>query len=350
MFGLPHIVFINFRLVRKCKREIAMTAKAAKHTHSHSHMWLVGLIGLAAGLLLMIYVPSLPAISGTLFLFAGFHLIGALVLLASLYVMAGNRIARRLAAMVGRKDTAKFDFGWAPAWMYGPWIAASILAASAIAIELAAPSIWPLALISVLIAAGFFAGGLVARTTGRYEHAVLPMVDFPSGEEKLVLDAGCGAGRTTIALGRAFKKGRIVALDRFDSDYIEGGGRLLLEQNLRRAGLTDRVRIERGDLTALPFPDASFDAALSAHAIDHLGLQKELGLREIRRVLKPGGRFLLIVWVPGWTMFAVANVLAFFLSPKQAWRQMAATAGFALSDEGMFNGYWFAVLKKPEEA
>jgi hypothetical protein len=47
-------------------------------------------------------------------------------------------------------------------------------------------------------------------------------------------------------------------------------------------------------------------------------------------------------------MFSVANVLSFSLSPKRAWRKMAANAGFALSDEGSFNGTWFVLLKKPE--
>jgi precorrin-6B methylase 2 len=83
----------------------------------------------------------------------------------------------------------------------------------------------------------------------------MPMVDLLSGESDLALDGGCGAGRTTVALGRALKKGRIVALDRFDSDYIEGGGRALLERNLRAR----RARRARGDqarrLTHLPFPD-----------------------------------------------------------------------------------------------
>lgn len=144
------------------------------------------------------------------------------------------------------------------------------------------------------------------------------------------------------------RKSRIVALESFESDYIEGGGRLLLEQNLQLAGLAQRVRIEIGNLTALPFADQRFDAAGSAHTIDHLGPQKEQGLREATRVLKPGGRLLLIVWVPGWTMFPVANVLAFSLSPKQAWRHMAANFGFSLNDEGNFNASWFVLLKKPE--
>ena len=201
---------------------------------------------------------------------------------------------------------------------------------------------------STLLAASFFAGGLVTRSVGQYERAFLPMVDLLSGDEKVVLDAGCGAGRTTIALGRAQRTAQIVALDRFDSDYIEGGGKLLLEQNLRKAGLAERVRIERGDLTALPFADQSFDAVVSAHAVDHLGKSTERGLREILRVLKPGGRFLLVVWVPGWTMFSVANILALSLSSKRTWRQRAASAGFRITDEGTFNGNWFAVLKKPE--
>jgi SAM-dependent methyltransferase len=110
--------------------------------------------------------------------------------------------------------------------------------------------------------------------------------------------------------------------------------------------MSARVAIEKGDLTALPFADKAFDAAVSAHAIDHLGSRTERALREIRRVLKPGGRFLLIVWVPGWTMFAIANLLALALRPKRAWRRMAAQAGFALRDEGVFNGYWFALLEK----
>lgn len=321
------------------------TTKAAKH--KHGHMAWVGIIGVAAGAVLMIYVPSLKPVANTLFLFAGFHLVGLSVLLSSIYVMGGRKLGKRLA-FAHKPIGAQFDFGWAPAWTYGPWIAALIQIASAVVVLVAAPAYWPAALAGTLLAAASFAGGLVTRASGRYDAALLPAVDLLSGDDGLVLDAGCGAGRTSVALGRAFKKSSIVALDRFDSDYIEGGGRLLLEQNLQLAGLTEQVRIESGDLTALPFAERSFDAVVSAHAIDHLGPQKEQGLREALRVLKPGGRLLLVVWVPGWSMFSVANVLSFSLSPKRAWRKMAANAGFALSDEGSFHGTWFVLLKKPE--
>jgi len=315
----------------------------------HSHMWLVGVFGIAAGAALMIYVPSLKAVSNVIVLFALFHLVGAFVLLASLYMIGGNKIAAHFAHASTRNDGARFDFGWAPGWVYGPWIGALVFVAVAVAIQVATPALWPLAMLLTLIAASFFAGGLIARSSGRYEDAVLPMVDLlpVEDETKIVLDAGCGAGRTSVALGRGLKRARIISLDRFDSDYIDGGGKLLLEQNLRRADLAERTQIKAGDLTALPFPEENFDAVVSAHAVDHLGSSTEQGLSEIRRVLKPGGRFLLVVWVPSWTMFAVANVLAFSLQSKRKWRRMLASAGFELRDEGTFNGNWYVLLQKP---
>jgi SAM-dependent methyltransferase len=143
------------------------------------------------------------------------------------------------------------------------------------------------------------------------------------------------------------RQGRIVALDRFDAEYIQGGGRELLERNLRVAGLAERVQIEQGDVTAMSFPDATFDAAVSAHMIDHLGPHKAAALREVYRVLKPGGRFLMVVWVPSWAMFAVANLVCLMLTRPAQWRAWAREAGFGLADEGALNGMWYAVLEKP---
>lgn len=320
---------------------------------AHSHMWLVGILGMVSGLLLMIYVPSLKPVSNVIFLFAGFHIVGGGVTLASLYVMTGGKLFRNFLAHSEknvRDVRKKFDFGWAPSWTLGPLIAAVVSMAAAIAIQVAMPGGWLLALLLAILAACFFAGHIVASGAGMPDHAALPMVGLLSGDTDVVLDGGCGAGRTTIAISRILKNGRIVALDRFDSDYIEGGGRKLLEQNLELASIAARVQIKQGDLTHLPFPDNSFDAAVSAHAIDHLGQKKEKGLEEMRRVLKPGGRFLLVVWVPGWSMFAIANVLSFSLTSKSCWRQMDNRAGFEIQEEGAFNGVWYMLLRRPLSA
>jgi hypothetical protein len=164
-----------------------------KVKHKHGHMAWVGIAGSVAGSALMIYVPSLKPIASTLFLFSVFHLIGFVVLMASLYVMRGRKLGWKFASSSNRKG-AQFDFGWAPAWIYGPWIAALILVAVSVVIQVAAPGYWPAAMALTLLAASSFVGGLLTRAAGRYEEALLPAVDLLSGDDNLVLDAGCGAG------------------------------------------------------------------------------------------------------------------------------------------------------------
>ncbi|MDF3839867.1 class I SAM-dependent methyltransferase [Cupriavidus basilensis] len=304
----------------------------------HSHMWLVGIAGLAAGLALMVYVPSLKAVSQSLFWFAAFHLIGGVVLLGSLYAAVGRRLRQRPHIV---------DFGWAPAWTLGPLLAAIVFLAAAVALQIAMPGWWPCSIVLTFLSANAFAGHLAATSAARPDHAPLPLVDLLPGGRGLVLDGGCGAGRTSIAVARGVCGASIVALDRFDSDYIEEGGRALLMRNLNLARIEDRVHVQQGDLTDLPFSDASFDATVSAHAIDHLGDAKTAAMREMWRVLKPGGRFLLVVWVRGWSMFAIANVLSFALATRGSWRTLALRSGFDIQLDGSFNGHFFLLLSKP---
>jgi SAM-dependent methyltransferase len=312
----------------------------------HSHAWLLGLLGLAAGLGFLVYAPSLKVVSSSLFLFAGFHIVGAIVLLASAYSLGLRKLlARGLARQSGR--VRRIDFGWGPEWMNGLAILALAFAWAAIAVQLAAPAWWPLAPVLLLLGASAFAGNLVMQSFRSADHVVLPMVELVRGDDDLILDAGCGAGRTTIALRRGLRNGRVVAVDRFDADYIDGGGRDLIARNLAAADLSDRVSVQTADLINLPFKDATFDGAVSTNVFDHLGADKPAALREAFRVLKPGARFLMAVWVPGWPAFAVGNILSFFITSRAEWRRMAAEAGFAVVDEGVFNYDWFALLQKP---
>ena len=216
--------------------------------------------------------------------------------------------------------------------------------AIAVAVQVAAPEVWPAAMvITPRAATASFSGGLVTRAAGRYDEALLPAVAILTGDDKLAPDAGCGAGRTTLALGRAFKRARIVALDRFDSDYIEEGGRLLFERGAAR-WLASRVRIESGDLTAMPFADGSFDAVVSAHAIDHLGPQKEHGAaRSVKST--SGGRLLLIVWVPGWAMFSLP--CWYFRRQNKFGGEWPATSALSSTTKAPFNGSDFLLLQKP---
>jgi SAM-dependent methyltransferase len=317
-----------------------------RRPNAHSHLWLMGIVGIVAGGAMMVFLPQLKIAQASLFLFAGFHVVGAVVLLGSAWAMGlRGPVRRRRTAAQGR-----YDFGWGPGWMNGLAVAALVALTAAVVVQLQWPAFWPLAFAAVALAVVMIAGNSIMRGFRRDDQVVLPMVDLLGGARDVVLDAGCGAGRTSIALSRVLKDGHIVAVDRFDAGYIDDGGRALLARNLALAGLAEKVTVETADLTALPFAPGEFDAAVSTHVYDHLGAAKQRGLAEIYRVLRPGGRFLMAVWTPGLAMFAVANVFSLLLTSKARWRQMARAAGFQAIDEGVFNGTWFVLLEKPAQA
>jgi len=91
-----------------------------------------------------------------------------------------------------------------------------------------------------------------------------------------VLDACCGTGDLALAALRR-GAGRVVGLD-----FSER----MLERARRKSGTAQWVR---GDLLALPFAGASFDAATVGFGVRNV-TDLERALRELRRVLRPGGR------------------------------------------------------------
>lgn len=90
-----------------------------------------------------------------------------------------------------------------------------------------------------------------------------------------VLDACCGTGDLAVEAER--RGGRVVGLD-----FSER----MLERARRKSQSVEWVA---GDLLAVPFADASFDAATVGFGVRNVA-DLERGLRELRRVLRPGGR------------------------------------------------------------
>jgi demethylmenaquinone methyltransferase / 2-methoxy-6-polyprenyl-1,4-benzoquinol methylase len=95
------------------------------------------------------------------------------------------------------------------------------------------------------------------------------------GRGDRVLDACCGTGDLALADERA--GGRVVGLD-FSERMLERAG--------RKSGSVEWVR---GDLLELPFEDASFEAATVGFGVRNVA-DLERSLRELGRVLRPGGR------------------------------------------------------------
>ena len=137
---------------------------------------------------------------------------------------------------------------------------------------------------------------LVQRATYKPVHdAVLrSLVVGPRGR---VLDIGCGTGRLAERLTEARGVRTVVGCD-FSAGMLANAAERLA--TARGAG---RARLVRGDATCLPFADAAFDAAVSTEAF-HWFPDQDAALRELHRVLQPGGRLLLALVSPPFEIIA----------------------------------------------
>jgi len=97
-----------------------------------------------------------------------------------------------------------------------------------------------------------------------------------------VLDIGCGTGTFAIAIKGWLPSVEVVGLDP-DPKALARSGR-----KAERAGVS--IRFDQGFADALPYADASFDRVFSSLMFHHLPHEAKLAtMREVRRVLKPGG-------------------------------------------------------------
>ncbi len=105
------------------------------------------------------------------------------------------------------------------------------------------------------------------------------------GDAREVLDVGCGTGSLLFTLAQNVKLIRIVGIDAAEV-YVAAA---------REKNTDDRISVEHGDAAALPFADASFDAALAQLVLQFVP-DPERALAEMRRVVRPGGVVAAAVW------------------------------------------------------
>ena len=125
------------------------------------------------------------------------------------------------------------------------------------------------------------------RLAETYDTAVTSTRDFkfvlhrlPPGRSR-ALDIGCGTGKLAQALARVFR--HVDGIDPADE---------MLEVARRRAAVSGAPSLAFHQMSAesLDFPDGTFDFIVSVTALHHADLPRALA--EVRRVLRPGGRFL----------------------------------------------------------
>lgn len=102
-----------------------------------------------------------------------------------------------------------------------------------------------------------------------------------------LLDVATGTADVAIMAARMLGSERIVGVD-IANQMLELG-----REKIRQAGLDAVIRLETGDSEALHFSDASFDAVTVAFGVRNFE-NLEKGLSEMRRVLRPGGRLVIL--------------------------------------------------------
>jgi len=97
-----------------------------------------------------------------------------------------------------------------------------------------------------------------------------------------ILDVGTGTVQIPIVLCQLRPDAQVVAVD-YAEEMLRVG-----RDNVSRAGLTKRIRVQRCDAKQMPFPDANFGAVISNSIVHHIPSPRSV-LVEIKRVVKPGG-------------------------------------------------------------
>jgi SAM-dependent methyltransferase len=102
-----------------------------------------------------------------------------------------------------------------------------------------------------------------------------------------ILELACGTGIVTRRLAGSLPPGATLTA----TDLNEA----MLSEARQIAGENHRVNFRQADACAIPFEDASFDAIACQYGVMFFP-DKPLAMREARRVLKPGGRYIFNVW------------------------------------------------------
>lgn len=181
--------------------------------------------------------------------------------------------------------------------------------------------------------------------------------DFPGilrleGDEH-VLDVGCGLGRMTIVVAKKLKEGKVVGIDIWDRKELWSNSPERAYANAELEGVRERVEFRYGSVLEIPFPDGTFDSVTCSSVLNNLSgrTPKSKALSEIYRVLKGGGKLLLLEPLRTLRMFFLFTPFAFWqLLNKDAWTRLLSKAGFVNLEFYYQDGVGLFLAEKPSKA
>jgi arsenite methyltransferase len=165
-------------------------------------------------------------------------------------------------------------------------------------------SIWPFVAAGFLTACAGF--GLYASLRGKFVvwKELLDSLELTGNEQ--ILDMGCGRGAVLLMAAQHLTVGRAVGVDIWRKQDQSGNTMASTLRNAEAEGVADHIELRTADMRALPFADSSFDVIVSSLAIHNIkgAPGRNQALDEAIRVLRPGGRMLLV------DIFATRSYLA----------------------------------------
>ena len=145
--------------------------------------------------------------------------------------------------------------------------------------------------------------------------------------DELVLDIGCGTGRVSIQIAGMIDRGRVTGIDIYEG--VSGNTPETARRNAEIEGVSDRVEFRHGNALELPFDDCEFDIVTMGSVLHEIhGKEDQVRvLKEITRVLKPGGRFVTLELVRNWKMYITLLLFAPVWKPVKYWEDLFRGAG-----------------------
>jgi ubiquinone/menaquinone biosynthesis C-methylase UbiE len=146
----------------------------------------------------------------------------------------------------------------------------------------------------------------------------LRSLDLEIGPDSYVLDAGSGTGIVTLGFQDAgFRPRKTIALD------LSQNSLKIAREQFEKERKIDASNIEciKGNVLDLPFADETFELVLTCGVLEYVSL--DAGLRELARVLKPGGRLVFIPVKPSFVGSVLELLYKFKIHPVESVRRIS---------------------------
>jgi arsenite methyltransferase len=193
----------------------------------------------------------------------------------------------------------KGDYGFDAPYIVAIFAFATLIGAAAFAIGAVIELPWLATTGAWMFGVDVACGGSFVYTTRRGKHVVWQrlIAELALRGDETVVDVGCGRGaRLMIAAAKLTSGGKAIGVDIWSTTDQSGNAEATTRKNAELEGVAERVELVTADMRTLPLADASADVVVSSLAIHNISsaTERARAIAEIVRVLKPGGRVVVV--------------------------------------------------------